>query len=282
MTPLGKLPLAPSDTSNVRYQCYGNTAAEIIRHPDLYTDFINQQGTTKKRGVGPNHMESNNLKGLADSPMMTEMAILALYHKSVSRPYAMQVCGLVNEGKNTLDLGPLHKDLETHCDEMILSPDLLIGDSTSYTTGAFYTTPWDQPVIDRILSIRNQLPHLCGALVAFFKGICEKWPAFTDKYGPGSEISKSTTEERALAFHSPTNDHNEGACAMFKNWSRQASSMTTHQTNTCMQVQLNGSSFLEYSQNLGETNTAFTRHRQGAGCRRACIERAASASQSRL
>jgi len=257
---LGEVVTFP-DTSNVRYQCYGDAAVEIIRHPDLYVNFIDQHGMMKRKAAGPNHMESNILKGLTDPTTMTEMAVLTLYHESVSKPYAMQVRGLANEHKNALDLGPLHSDLEAHCDAIARSPALLIGDNVSQTTGAFYGTPWDQPIIDHILSIRNQLPHLSRALVAFFKGALEKWPAFTDEFGPGSEISQMTAEERALAFRSPTNDHNEGAGAMWKGWSRRAPTMTTHQKNARLQVQLNGPGLLDFSHSLGEEDCAFTRRR---------------------
>ena len=252
------------DTSNVRYQCYGDAAAEIIRHPDLYIDFVNQHGMKKKGGAGPNHMERNILKGLVDPPTMTEMAVLALYHESVSKPYAMEVRGLVNEQKNALDLGPLHDDVEGHCAAITENPELLIGDNVSHTTGAFHGTLWDQPVVDHILSIRDQLPHLRRALVAFFEGACKKWPLFTEEFGPDSEISQATVEERALGFRPPTNDHCEGAGAMKKQWKRRAPTMATHQTNACVQVQLNGSGFLVYSKNLTEADKAFTR-RGGRG-----------------
>ena len=46
---LGK-PITFPDTSNVRYQCYGDGAAEIIRHPDLYADFIDQRGVVHRKG----------------------------------------------------------------------------------------------------------------------------------------------------------------------------------------------------------------------------------------
>lgn len=82
-------------------------------------------------------MESNILKGLVDPATMTEVAVLTLYHESVSRPYAMQVRGVTNEHKNALDLGPLHDDLIAHCDTIINKPELLIGDAVSHTTGAF-------------------------------------------------------------------------------------------------------------------------------------------------
>jgi len=249
------------DTSNVRYQCYGDAAAEIIRHPDLYTDFINQHGMMKKGAAGPNHMESNILKGLTDPMTMTEMAVLTLYHESVSKPYARQVRGLANEHKNALDLGPLHSDLEAHCSAIAENPAILLGVDVSHKTGAFYGIPWDQTVIDHILSIRNQLPHLDRALVAFFKGACQKWPAFTEEFGPDSESSKMTAEEKALSFRSPTNDHCEGACAMSKCWSRRAPTMTTHQKNARLQVQLNGPGLLEFSHCLREEDRAFTRQK---------------------
>jgi hypothetical protein len=259
-TRLGKVITYP-DTSNVRYQCYGDAAAEIIRHADLYTDFVNQHGMKKKGAAGPNHMEINILKGLGDPTTMTEIAVLALYHESVSKPYAMQVCGVINENKNALDLGPLHHDLETHCDTIIGEPSLLIGNTISHTTGAFYGTPWNQDTIDCIRSRQNQLPHLEQALVAFFKGAREKWPAFTEEFHPNSEASQLTAEEKALVFRSPTNDHSEGAGAMCKQWSRRAPTMTTHQRNARVQVQLSGPGLLEFNHSLGQEDLAFTRRR---------------------
>ena len=257
---LGKS-IAFPDTSNVRYQCYGDATVEIVQHPDIYIDFVNQHGMKKRGAAGPNHMESNILKGLQDPKTMTEMAVVTLYHESVSKPYAMQVRGLINEHKNALDLGPLHDDIKAHCDLVIKNPTLLIGDAVSYTTGAFYGTPWNQQSIDSILSHRERFPHLDRALIAFFEGARDKWPAFTEEFRPDSEISQLTTEEKKLAFRSPTNDHNEGSLAMYKQWSRRAPRMTTHQKNARMQVQLNGPGLLEFSHSLGEEDRAFTRHR---------------------
>jgi len=249
------------DTSNIRYQCYGDAAVEIIRHPELYVDFVDQHGLKKKRGAGPNHMEQNILKGLVDPPTMTEMAVLTLYHESISKPYAMQVHGSINEWKNALDLGPLHDDIEDHCDAIVDNPDLLIGDHVSHATGAFYGTQWDQAVVDHILSTRDQLPHLRDALVAFLKGAREGWRVFTEEFEPDSEISRATAEERALGFRPPTNDHSEGGCAMDKYWGRRAPTMTTHQRNARIQVQCNGPSFLEFCHDLPESDLGFTRRK---------------------
>ena len=257
---LGKLNPFP-DTPNVCYQCYGDAAAEVIQHPDLYIDFIDQHGTKKKGAAGPNHMESNIVKGLRDPATMTEIAVLALYHESVSKLYAMQVRGLANEHKNALDLGPLHDDLVAHCDVIIANPALLTGNTVSHTTGAFYGTPWNQDVVDSVLSCREQLPHLDRALVAFFMGARGKWPAFMEEFAPGSKIPQLTAEEKVLAFRSPTNDHSEGSGAMYKQWGRRAPRMTTHQKNARIQVQLNGQGFLEFIRSLGEEDRAFTRRR---------------------
>ena len=250
-----------AETSKSRYQCYGDAAVAIMQHPDLYADFIDQHGMKKKRAAGPNHMEANILKGLRDPATMTEVAVLALYHESVSKPYAMQVRGVINEQKNSLDLGPLHRDLEAHCNTIIDNPGLLTGDTVSHATGAFYRTPWDQDVVNNILSRRQQLPHLDRALVAFFKGVRDKLPAFTEEFAPGSDVSQLTAQEKALAFRSPTNDHSEGSGAMHKQWSRRAPNMTTQQKNARMQVQLNGPGFLEFSHSLDEESQAFTRHK---------------------
>ena len=91
--------------TSAQHQVAPDAAMEIIQHLDLYVDFINQHGMKKKDVTGPNHMECNILGGLADPPIKTKMAVLALYHKSVSKLYTMQICSLVNKQKNVLDLG---------------------------------------------------------------------------------------------------------------------------------------------------------------------------------
>lgn len=124
------------------------------------------------------------------------MHFTLLYHESISKPYAPHIRGLINENKNALDIGPLHYDLEAHCNTIIKRPTLLIGNSTSYTTGSFYGTPWDQPFIDIILSHQNNFPHLNNTLIVFFKGAHHKWSAFTEELKPGAEISQLTAKKR--------------------------------------------------------------------------------------
>jgi hypothetical protein len=247
------------DTSNTRYQCYGDAATELVRHPDFYIGFLDQHGKKKKRAAGLNHMEKNILKGLEDPATRTELAVFSLYSEAISKPYAISVRGSFNESKNALDLGPAHLQIISHIDILIKNPDLLIGDHTSHETGALYRTHWDQTIINHIHSIRNQLPHLRQALIAFLQGARAKWVDFTKEFMPGSDISDSTAEELLLSFRSPTNDHSEGAGAMWKMWSRRAPSMTTHQKNARLFLQLNSPDIETSSQNLPEPDRAFAR-----------------------
>lgn len=247
------------DTSNTRYQCYGEAATELIQRLDFYTDFLIQHGKSKRRAAGLNHMEMNILKGLMDPMTHTELAVFALYSEAISRPYAATVRGSFNEHKNALDLGPIHLQIITHIDILIGNPDLLIGDHTSYETGALYRTRWEDAVINHIHSIRDRLPHLRQALVAFLRGARVKWVDFTKEFSDGSAIANSTAEERLLSHRSPTNDHSEGAVASNNGWSRHAPSMKTHQKNARLFIQLNGPDIETFFHELPEPDRAFAR-----------------------
>ena len=248
-----------AEISHNRYQSYGDAATELIWHPSFYIDFLDQHGKKKKRAAGLNHMEKNIVKGLEDPPTWTELAVFSLYSEAISKPYAVAVRGSINESKNALDLGPIHLQIITHHDTLINDPSLLIGDNASHETGALYGTHWDEGIINHILSIRNDLPHLQQALVAFLEGSREKWVTFTNEYREGSEIANSTPEERRLSFRSPTNDHCEGAGATWKQLSRYAPSMTTHQKNARLFIQLNSPDVETFIHDLPEDDRAFAR-----------------------
>ena len=158
------------DTSNTRYQCYGDAATELIQQPDFYIDFLDQHGKKKRRGAGLNHMEKNILRGLEDPPTRTEPAVFSIYSEAISKPYAIAVRGSHNESKNALDLEPIHSQIIIHLDVLIQNPNLLIGDHPSHETGALYGTRWDQAIIDHIHSVQDDCPHLLPALVAFLQG----------------------------------------------------------------------------------------------------------------
>lgn len=55
------------DTSNTRYQCHTKAAAEIVRHRELYLDFLTFIAATKTSKPGElNHMEENIRSGITD------------------------------------------------------------------------------------------------------------------------------------------------------------------------------------------------------------------------
>lgn len=251
--------IAFPDTSNTRYQCYGDAATELIQHPNFYINFLDQHGKKKRRAAGLNHMERNIVRGLEDPATRTELAVFSLYSEAISKPYSVTVRGSYNESKNALDLGPLHSQIVTHIDTLIENPGLLISDDASHETGALNEAHWDQTIINHIYSIHDELPHLQQALVAFLQGARAKWVPFTKEFQKGSDISNSTAEERLLSFRPPTNDHSEGAGAMWKLWSRRAPSMTTHQKNARLFIQQNIQDVEASFRNLPEPVRKFSR-----------------------
>jgi len=84
-----------------------------------------------------------------------------------------------------------------------------------------------------------------------------KWVDFTNEFEQGSGIADSIKEERLLSFRSPTNDHSEGAGAMWKLLSRHAPLMTTHQKNARLFIQLNSPDIETFFHNLPEPDRAF-------------------------
>lgn len=200
----------------------------------------------------------NILKGLMNPETWTKLAVFTLYSGAISKPYALSVQGSYNESKNALDMGEAHQQIITHINTLIKNPDLLIGNCASCKTGALYGTPWNQAVINYLHSIHDKLPFLQQALLAFLHGAQAKWIIFTREFAQWSDISNSTAEEHLLLFWSPTNDHSEGAGAMWKLWSRHCSSMTTHQKDAWLFMQLNHPDVETYSHNLPEPDQAFT------------------------
>ena len=119
-------------------------------------------------------MEQNVYKALHDIPTLTELATLSLYSQSICITYMKQVHG--NPETSALDLGPLHDDVKSHCKKIIENPGLLLDLDATYVSGALYGKPWERPeAFYAIHSMLPTLPHLSGALVAFFEGALETW-----------------------------------------------------------------------------------------------------------
>ena len=177
-------------------------------------------------------MENNVYLGLHDIPTLTELAVLSLYSQAISHPYLRQVLGPGKQFTNVLDLGPLHARVKAQCQAVISNPYLLLSPDATSTTGALDGKVWERPeAVYTVHAMMDTLPHLRGALVAFFTGALEGWKRFTTEFEPGGAIDLASPEERERAWIKTTNDDNEGALGVLRVGSRRAPNMSNHQWN---------------------------------------------------
>ncbi len=120
---------------------------------------------------------------------------------------------------SALDLGPLHDDVKAHCKAIINAPGLLLDAEASNVTGALFGELWECPeAFYTVHALKPMLPHLGGALVAFFEGALDTWEWFTSEYAEDGIIVLSSAAEKAKAWMPTTNDANEGALGEFRVW----------------------------------------------------------------
>jgi hypothetical protein len=220
ITKLG-YPITFPDTSNICYHSHAHAATELILHHSLYIEFLELVHDKKESGSFTN-MESNLYKALQDIPTLTELAVLTLYSTSVCLPYLKCVQG--DTSASALDLGPLHDDVKSHCAAIIDNPGLLLDDDASHTLGCLFGDAWKQPeAFYAVHALMPQLPHIKGALIAFFKGALATWECFTPEFAA----------EHAKAWIPTTNDAHEGALGDFRVAKRKWPNLTLAQYNSC-------------------------------------------------
>ncbi|KAI0708072.1 hypothetical protein C8T65DRAFT_708596 [Cerioporus squamosus] len=225
------------DTSNTRYQSHCEAAAELLVYLPLYREFL-EVIRDKKGDRSWTNIEQNVYDGLHDTSTLTELCVLALYSQAVSHPYMRAVRGPDQLSANILNLGPLHERVKAHCRAIIENPDILLGPSMSHTTGAL-----------DVLRMAPDLPHLRGALVAFFTGALMTWERFTAEFAGDSVIATLSSTERETAWMRATNDDNEGALGHVR-----------HQYNARQKGKVND--VAEYSKRKADKEThAFVRKR---------------------
>ncbi|KAF7966578.1 hypothetical protein HWV62_37835 [Athelia sp. TMB] len=228
------------DTSNVRYQSHCEAAAELITRLTFYRDFLETVRDLKEKRSWTN-IECNVYDALHDIPTLTELAVLTLYSQSISHPYMRQVRGPNASETNLLDLGPLHDEVKAHCHTIIDNPSLLLSPDSSYVTGAMDGKQWERPeAVYAILRMSKDLPHLEGALVAFFKGALETWERFAREFDQDGFIASASASEKKRAFMRPTSDDNEGALGEMRVGARHAPNMTLLQHNARKMYRKNG------------------------------------------
>ncbi|KZP10314.1 hypothetical protein FIBSPDRAFT_913879 [Athelia psychrophila] len=228
------------DTSNTRYQSHCEAAAELLVRLDFYREFMLVIRDLKEKRTLTN-IELNVYNGLHDIPTLTELSVLVLYSQAISHPYMRQVRGPDAADCNLLDMGPIHDNVKAHCQAIIDDPDLLMSPEASYERGSMDGKIWERTdAVYAVLYLVPSLPHLRGALVAFFSGALETWNRFTAEYAPDGLIASTSATERQRAFMPRTNDDNEGRLGGWRRRSYHAPSMTLDQHNAREMYKKNG------------------------------------------
>lgn len=218
------------DTSNTRFQSHCHAAEALLVHLELYKEFMEQVRDSKK-DIGFTNIEANVYKTLSDIPTLTEMAVLVLYSQAISHPYMRTVRNHKIAARNLLDLGPFHEKVKMHCRSIIDQPELLLAADSTHKIGALDGKAWQRPdAVYKVQSLVPSMPHIRGALVAFFQGAVDGWEKFSAEFADDSNIPAATSAG-ARVFINATNDHNEGALGALRVALRRRPNMSLHQHN---------------------------------------------------
>lgn len=156
------------DTNNTRFGSVGRAAEFLLVYLQPTRDFIEGIKNRKKK-PGWTNIELNLSRALHDIPTLSELAVLALYAQSVTRPYMRFVRGPGTEQTNILDLGPFHRQVQYFVWSIIAEPDLLLGSDVSHTSATLDGAPWECPeAITTVHKLQPTFPHIQPLLIAFF------------------------------------------------------------------------------------------------------------------
>jgi hypothetical protein len=91
---------------------------------------------------------------------------------------------------------------------------------------------WERPdAFYAVHALAPGLPHLHGAMVAFFEGALETWLRFTSEYQRDGLIATASAAEQQQAYMCPTNDDNEGGLGGKRVTTQHAPNMTLESHN---------------------------------------------------
>ncbi|KAJ7908522.1 hypothetical protein B0H13DRAFT_1617392 [Mycena leptocephala] len=227
------------DTSNTRYGCYSDGAAEIITHLPVYRELMEFM-RDRKTSLAFNHMEHNIWKAINDVPTIIELVVLLWYGQNFSHP-VMRAVRLNNGGlQNLWDMGPVLQGVIDHCRRVIADPEIICGPNLSHTTATMDGEMWDRP--EAMYAAHALLPTLpmdqvCAALVAFLEGAVVTWERFSEDV-LGREL---TAAQKRAARMPATNDANEGFLGqVVRVGKRRAPNATLDYLNAKAQYKANG------------------------------------------
>jgi hypothetical protein len=220
------------DTSNTRFGSHGDAAGELITYLPQYRDMMVLIEWSKQNPSLTN-IEKNLRDALNDIPTLTELVAMIIYKMIITHPYLRQVRGPGTESTNLLDLGPLHRAIRDHIQNILDNPDLIFGSDASYESATLDGLQWADPkAMKAVFELIPSLPHIKPITLAFFRGALTTWTRFSVEFVPGGIIDACTATEKELAWMPSTNDANEGALGAYRVAIRGKLSLTLHQYNS--------------------------------------------------
>jgi hypothetical protein len=198
---------------------------------------------------GLSNLQANVKLGFECPFTLTEDCAAALYCELVDIPYITRVRGgnpETGKPENLLDLGPYHQQKLDFCKKIAEDPLSALGSSSADGVTALPKTfegkQVEHPkVIHAVLRAAVDLPHLPAMIAAFFRGAHAKLDEFVEEFKSDGDIAGLSTEERAAAFLSTTNDVNEGALGMLRVALRKSPNLSLISYNHCVKCEGLGS-----------------------------------------
>lgn len=126
-------------------------AAELVTHLELYHEYLLHMRDKKKNPSWTN-IQLNLYQALGDSPTITELCSMTLYHEAVSVPYMQVVQGQETED-NLLKLGYFHRiTVLGFVEGIIAKPETLVLSDASFEDGSMDGQAWEHP--EAILAVQ--------------------------------------------------------------------------------------------------------------------------------
>jgi hypothetical protein len=132
------------DTSNTHFGSHGDAAGKLITYLPQYRDMM-VLIEWSKQNPSPTNIEKNLSDALNDIPTLTELVAMIIYKMIITHLYLRQVCGPGTKSTNLLNIGPLHRTIHDHIQNLLDNPDLIFGSDASYKSATLDSLLWVDP-----------------------------------------------------------------------------------------------------------------------------------------
>ncbi|KAF9051803.1 hypothetical protein BJ165DRAFT_1524707 [Panaeolus papilionaceus] len=201
----------------------------------------------------PTSVSNMNLGLLPSKLWIAEFCVLALYHRTVSRPF-METVRRVH---NLLELESFFSEKVSFLEKVSLNPSIWIDAGWQEEETMLGGGKWSSETHDVFAAVHNlrpSLPHLAKSVSAFTSGARDAMVnRFSDEFKDDSDISRLSTEERSKLHFASTNDFNEGALGSMRLAQRHRPAETLHKFNASFKSHRNDTeTFIEAKLNTIE------------------------------